>query len=358
VRIAINGLTLMRAMTGIGRTTLHTLRAMLKRNTEDEFLLVLPSDAPKDLGLDAPNLERFATDVSLTQAFKSTFFEEFRLPLKLRGARIDLYYAPSFLLPAFPGARAEVICIHDLAWRVLPRTKSLRFRTYMNGRVPSAIKRAERIVCVSEATKKDLLEHYPRAREERVRVVHNGVNLDVFKPDGTQAEIDTPYLAVVGNQDPRKNIDTLLEAFPLFRARMRACRLVVVGPGHEESRRPAAVDVVGYLEEEELASLYRGALMVVQPSLYEGFGLPVLEAMACGTPVACADIAVFREVAGDCASFFDPRKPGSIASVMDELARDDALRARLKKAGRKRAAAFSWDRTAERLLEVFQEAAA
>ena len=107
MRIAINGLTLMRTMTGIGRTTLHTLRAMLAQNTEDEFLLFLPSDAPDDLGLDAPNLEIVQTDVSLTQAVKSVIFEEFQLPLKLRGAKIDLYYAPSFLLPAPPTCAAE-----------------------------------------------------------------------------------------------------------------------------------------------------------------------------------------------------------------------------------------------------------
>ncbi|MHC5052062.1 MAG: glycosyltransferase family 4 protein [Planctomycetota bacterium] len=139
---------------------------------------------------------------------------------------------------------------------------------------------------------------------------------------------------------------------------MRAFRLVMVGPGSPPAQRPPAVDVLGYLEEEQLASLYRSALMVVQPSLYEGFGLPVLEAMACGTPVACADIAVFHEVAGDCARYFDPHKPGSIAQTMEEVARNDDLRADLCRRGVARAAGFSWDRTAEKLLAVFKEAAA
>ena len=120
MRIAINGLALTRTMTGIGRTTLHTLKAMLKRNRDDEFFLFLPTDAPDDLGLAAENLELVHTDVSLSQPIRSMLFEEFQLPLKLRGAKIDLYYAPSFLLPAFPGARTEVICVHDLAWRLLP----------------------------------------------------------------------------------------------------------------------------------------------------------------------------------------------------------------------------------------------
>jgi len=358
MRIAINGLALTRPMTGIGRTTLHTLRAMLKRNRDDEFFLYLPSDAPDDLGLAFENLELVPTDVSLSQPIQSMLFEDIQLPLKLRGARIDLYYAPSFLLPAFPGARTEVICVHDLARRLLPATESRRFRAYMNRRLPGALERAARIVCVSNATRKDLLDQFRSIRENRVRVAHNGVDLDVFRPDPDQESEDTPYLAVVGSQDARKNIDTLLEAFPIFRARMRAFRLVMVGPGAPPAKRPPAVDVLGQLEDEQLASLYRSALMVVQPSFYEGFGLPILEAMACGTPVACADVPVFHEVADDCARYFDPRKPGSIAQTMEEVARDDDLRADLCRRGAERAGGFSWDMTAEKLLAVFLEAVA
>jgi len=357
MKIAINGLAVTRDMTGIGRTTVHALRAMLRQDGTDEFLLYLPSDAPTDLGLSAPNLRLIPTDVSLSQPIKSTLFGEFQLPMRLREERIDLYYAPSFLLPAFAGAGAEVICIHDLAWRILPQSKSFRFRAYMNRRLPSTLKRAARVICVSNATKRDLLEHYGhRIAEDRVRVIPNGVDLSVFRPDPTDRPDETPYLAVVGNQDPRKNIATLLDAFPIFRARLRAFRLVMVGPGQPSQPRPPAVDVLGYLDEHALASVYRRAVMVVQPSLYEGFGLPVLEAMACGTPVACADIEVFREVAGDCARYFDPRASSSIARTMEEVAKDDGLRATMCAKGLARARLFSWDETARRLLAAFREA--
>lgn len=356
MRIAINGLAITSTMTGIGRTTLFCLRAMLKRNATDEFFLFLPENAPQDLALDAPNLVKVETGISLARPLKSVLFEEFTLPRRLKGARIDLYYAPSFLLPAFPGAGAEVICVHDLAWKILPKSKSLLFRTYMNRRLPAALKRAARVVCVSHATRNDLLHHYPRARPEVVQVVHNGVDLDLFRPDPSESG-DQPFVAVVGNQDPRKNVRTLLEAFPRFRARMRPCRLVMVGPGRRAGDKLPAVDFIGYLEEEALASLYRRALMVVQPSFYEGFGLPILEAMACGAPVACADIAVFREVAGECARYFDPRSAASISDAMEGLARDEALRARLSSDGIAHAAKFSWKKTAAKLERVFSEAA-
>jgi glycosyltransferase involved in cell wall biosynthesis len=359
MRIAINGLAVTREMTGIGRTTLHALRAMLREDTTDEFLLYLPSDAPEDLGLSAPNLELVPTDVSLSEPIRSTLFGEFGLPRKLREGKIDLYYSPSFLLPAFKGARTEVICVHDLAWRILPQSKSFRFRAYMNRRIPAALRRAARVICVSNATRRDLLEHYGgRVADERVRVVPNGVDLSVFRPDPAEKPDEVPYLAVVGNQDPRKNIGTLLEAFPIFRARLRAFRLVMVGPGQPQAPKPVAVDMLGYLDERSLASVYRKAVMVVQPSLYEGFGLPVLEAMACGTPVACADIEVFHEVAGECARYFDPREPGSIAKTMEIVARDDNLRAEMCAKGLERARSFTWDETARRLLAVFREAAA
>jgi len=222
VKIAVNGLALSREMTGIGRTTLQSLRAMLQRDSENEYLLFLPNDAPEDLGLDAPNLTKVETDVSLAQSFKSIWFGEFELPRRLRGARIDLYYTPSFLLPVYSGAEVEVICVHDLAWRFYPRTKSMRFRAYMNARLPAALKRADRIVCVSQATADDVQAEYGDGLEGRIRVVHNGVDLDTFCPAPEGVADGPPYIAVVGNQDPRKNIATLLEAFPSFRARLRA----------------------------------------------------------------------------------------------------------------------------------------
>jgi len=357
VRIAINGLALTRRMSGIGRTTLHTLRALLEFDRENEYILFLPSDAEEDLGLDAPNLACVPTEVSLSQPLRSLLFEEFAIPMRLRGAKVDLYYAPSFLLPAFPGAATEVICVHDLAWRLFPETKSLLFRTYMNRRLPAALRRAARIVCVSESTASDLRAHYASALADRVRVIHNGVDLSVFRPRRGN-EKGAPFIAVVGNQDRRKNISTLLEAFPLFRARMRPCRLVMVGPGAPPPEAPPAVDFLGYLKEAELAALYRRAMMVVQPSLYEGFGLPVLEAMACGTAVACADIPVFHEVAGECAAYFDPRDTNSIAAVMADLARDSGRREDLEARGLKRAREFPWEQTARKLSDLFREAVA
>lgn len=358
MRIAVNGLACTPTMTGIGRVTMHLVRALARLAPDDEIAVFLPKDAPGDLFPALENVASIRTDVTLRQPLQSALFEEFELPRRLRGLHVDLYFAPSYLLPAFPGAPAEVVCVHDLAWRLYPGTKSALFRAYMNARLPAALRRARRVVCVSQATADDLLLMFPEADRARVRVVHNGVDLEVFRPvPGARAEHE-PFIAVVGNCDPRKNLATLLSAFPIFRARLRGHRLVLVGPGRPPVDRPRAVDVVGYLPERQLAELYRRASMVVQPSLYEGFGLPVLEAMACGTPVACADIRVFREVAGDCAEYFDPRQAPAIADAMEWLVADDARCAELARKGPERARGFSWDRAAKRLRGVFEEALA
>ena len=355
MKVAINGLAVSRAMPGLGRMTWQTVQALLAYAPNLEIHLLLPSDAPDTLDLDHPNLHAVRTELTLDEALPT----EPATPPSVReltGTSIDVYYAPSYLLPQFTGAGAEVHGIHDLAWRMLPASKSELFRSYINRRFPAVFERADRLVCVSQATRRDLLQQFGRDLEERVRVVPQGVDLERYAPD---ADADAAaFVAVVGSYDSRKQARTLLEAFPVFRARMRPCRLVVVGPEQREAPKPPAVDFLGHLDEDELASLYRRALLVVQPTHYEGSGLPVLDAMACGTPVACADIAVFREIAGDAAHYFDPYDASSIARAMDRLARDEALRATLSRKGIERAKAFPWENAARKLAAVLAEAAA
>ena len=354
MRIAINGLTLTSRRTGIGRVTLHTLRALLASDTDDEFVVLLPSDAAPDLGLEAPNLEAIGTGVSLSEPLKSTVFEETGIPNLLRDRGIDLYYAPSFLLPLWPAAEREVICVHDLAWRRHPDSKSLQFRTYMNLRLPAALRRASRVVCVSEATRRDLLGESWPLDAAKLRVVHNGVDHARF--DHSREPVDPPYAAVVGNMDQRKNLRFLLAAIEKLRERHPRFRLKVVGPGTPPVQAEG-VDFLGYRDDADLAAIYAGARFVAQPSVYEGFGLPVLEAMAAGAPVACSDIPVFREVAGDAARYFPPDDRAAAVALMDALLTDDALCAELSRQGRERAQRFSWTRTANDLKSVFDEVA-
>ena len=329
MRIAFNGLGLTPHPTGIRRASMHTLQALRAHAPDAELVVFLPHDAPREW----EGEQTVRTRASLDRPLESTLGEE----LILRGAKFDVSYSPSYLLPRIPGARAEVVCVHDLA---------PRFRDQLRARLPHAA----RVVCPSGATAERLADEF----DTPARVVPPAVDADRFRPG--PCDESEPFVAVVGSAAPPARIDTILEAFPVFRARMRPCRLVVVG-GRPQRAGPA-VDFVDTLGDEGLAELYRRALMVVQPAHYEGFDLPLLEAMACGTPVACADTPFFREVTDGCARFFDPKDARSIADTMAALAKDEAARADLSRRGPERARAWGWDRTARALWSVFEEAAA
>ncbi|MHC4449402.1 MAG: glycosyltransferase family 4 protein [Planctomycetota bacterium] len=328
MRIAFNGLGLTPRMTGIRRASLHTLRALQAQNPDAEMIVFLPQDAPAEF--DGANTIR--TALTLDRPMAPLLGEEFIL----RGAKFDVCYSPSYLLPTIPGARADVVCVHDL---------SPRFRQHLERRLP----RATRVVCPSRSTADALADEF----NLEPSVVPHGVDTQRFHPGADRRE--DPFVAVVSNSGLPDEVDTVLEAFPSFRARLRPCRLVVVG---EAGQAPSApVDFVDCLDDDALAELYRRALMVVQPSHYEGFDLPLLEAMACGTPVACADTPFFREITGGHARFFNPRDARSIADTMAELASDGDGRAELARQGVVRAREWGWDRSARKLWDVLEEAA-
>lgn len=236
-----------------------------------------------------------------------------------------------------------VVTVHDLSFEREPWVMGLRHRLIFRVAVPYAVRRAARVLTVSERTKGDLVELYG-VDLDRVVVTPHGVDPAFAPGDGDCGS----YLLFVGAVQRRKNPLAAVDA-----AAELGLRLVVVGPGrdstlvHALERRGA--DVRGYVPKEELVRLYRGAAAVVLPSRYEGFGLPVVEAMASGTPVVAAPDAALQEVAGDAAVFVEPDR------LADGVRRALAERDRLVAAGLERAATFSWDATARRTLAVYRE---
>ena len=333
MRIAVNGLAIRADQTGLGRTTRNLVRALVRRCPSDEVTLYLPADAPRAPGLEARNLRLVPTAVTLKTPLDKLCLETPAPQVADLADAADVVYSPSFLLPDLPIEGApRVSTIHDLSWDLLPKSRALLFRSYLHRRLDETVRDARRLVCVSQATSEDLQKLRRKVPREKLRIVHHGVDLEVFRAGPSPAEPGPPFLVVVSNQDSRARIRSLVDAFPRVRARMRPCRLVPVGAGGPSQRTPPTVDFVGHMQECDIASLYRRALMVVQPSAYEGFGLPTLEAMACGTAVACADTPLFRELTGDCARFFDPADAASIAAAMEDLARGDGPRERLVRA--------------------------
>jgi glycosyltransferase involved in cell wall biosynthesis len=273
------------------------------------------------------------------------WFEQAVLPRRARRARADVLLAPNCFLPLrrpCPG----VVTVHDLAFEALPDDFSRRTGAKYRYFAPRAVRSAERVICVSQATADDVVARYG-VDPGKVRVVPNAPALPL---GDAPAPAGAPYLLAVGDLRAKKNLGRLAEA---WRHSGVEQRLVVAGHG-DPSILPPGVEATGYVDDARLDALIRGADLLVHPSLYEGFGLVVLEAMARGTPVACANATALPETAGGAAVLFDPLDVDDQARAIVAALAD---RERLAAAGRARAAAFSWERTAALTAGVLREAA-
>lgn len=281
-----------------------------------------------------------------------------------RRARLDLLHDPCGLAPflAPAGQYARVVTVHDVFARVLPRTQDPLMRLLYATLLPLTRHTADAVITVSEASRRDLQTHLglpPRL----LHVTPLGVTLPARPaPPASDPPDSAPYLLYVGNLTPRKNLRRVIQAFSQVRVADPTLTLKITGPtfwgGDAVSALAQAtpgVQLTGFVSDEALDRLYRGAQALIFPSLYEGFGLPALEAMARGCPVITANLSSLPEVVGEAGLLVDPYSVPAIAAAMTRLRQDPALRARLVQAGPPRAAQFSWQTTAERTLVVYRQ---
>ena len=238
--------------------------------------------------------------------------------------------------------------ILDLQHEVFPRFFSRSELAYRRIAYPAAVRESRLVIAISEHVKETIVERL-QVRPEQVRVIHLGIDLERLRPAGLERE---PILLYPANGWPHKNHARLLEAFARLRGKRPELRLVLTGSGLEKLPVLPGVEVRGHVPYAELVRLYQTAEALVFPSLYEGFGLPPLEAMACGCPVAASSAGALPEVCGDAARYFDPSDPDAIADAADEVLddREAAIERGLARAGR-----FSWDDCARRHESVYEE---
>ena len=297
-----------------------------------------------------------------------------RFAWRLFADRLDLFHATHYVLPPLWKTRA-VVTIHDIIHllypQFLPNRAALFYARFM---IRRALKRADRIVTVSYNTRRDLVDYFD-VSAARIEVIYNGVS-SRFRPDVAPEEksrvagrlgIPSPYLLFLGGEKPHKNVQNVVRAFAKARhERSLPHCLVLAGPLPSNPARLealiSALDLSGVIrrpgvvEEEDLPALYAGAEAFLYPTLYEGFGLPVIEAMACGTPVLTSSTSALQEIAGGYACLVDPMDVDAIASGIARLATDEKARAEYAELGKKRALDFSWDRAARRTLEAYAAA--
>jgi glycosyltransferase involved in cell wall biosynthesis len=365
--------------TGIGYYTWHLLR-LLPRVAPDARFVAWYLDARGSLGRPLDPIRASNLSIRRTR-IPSTWFERaserFNLPPVEWFAPFDVLFAPNFVPPP-TRRRRTVLTVHDLAFRRFPDTAPQATRRWL-ARLDRALQRAAMVIAVSECTKLDLMELYG-VPEDRIVVVHHGLDHETFRPAGDDAvraarerfRIDGPYLMFLGGIEPRKNLSRLVEAFARLDPELRPTLVLAGGgvawnPEGSDQLTPALdalpaevrrrIVLTGYLSEPDKVALLSGATAMVYPSLYEGFGMPVLEAMGCGAPVIASNVSALPEVAGDAAILIDPRDPDAIAAAMDRVLGDDELKDSLRHRGLARAAGFDWEDTARGTMEVLRRAA-
>jgi len=279
------------------------------------------------------------------------WWEQVALPRALRRARADLVHVPNCFLPLrrpCPG----VVSVLDLAFEAHPEDFAARTRWKYRTITPRAVRSAERVIAISEFTASDLVARYGVA-PDKVRVIPLAPAVPLRTSDGRRAS-GRPYLLSVGDLRPKKNLRRLVRAFSSLRSEGLRHRLLLAGVDAGEGPALAAdgVELLGWVDDARLDALLRDADALVHPSLYEGFGLVVLEAMARGTPVVAAGATALPETAGGAAELCDPLDPADIARAIRAVLADPAPYA---ERGRARAAAFSWERTARATRAVYEE---
>ena len=296
------------------------------------------------------------------------------VPRALRAGRIDVFHGTNHMAPPLAPV-PTVITVHDLSALWMPEHHTWRNRLLTVPQMLLSLHRAARLIAVSSSTARDLAG-LPGVDPSRICVIPEAPapELKPPSPDAVKdlvrrLSLPRTFVLYLGALEPRKNVASLVRALGLLRAAGDGrTQLVIAGAEgwrnedvHREVRRRGLEDVVhfvGYVAPGDLPALFGAATAFVYPSLFEGFGLPPLEAMACGTPVVCSNTSSLPEVVGDAALLVDPRSDGDLAAALRNLLDDEELRARLRAAGAARARLFSWERTARETLAVYREAAA
>jgi glycosyltransferase involved in cell wall biosynthesis len=353
---------------GIGTYIRNLLRQLARLDRETEYVLFCrPDDVPALATLG----ENFRPVVET--AGKYSLAEQWKIPLALRREDVTLFHAPHYVLPPLVGRRS-VVTIHDCIHLMFPQYLPNRLAfAYAQASIVTASRRATRILTVSESSKRDILR-FVDLNPEKIDVIYNGYDerfaVEPREEDVVRVrdryQLHDEFVLYAGNVKPHKNLERLIEAFHLVRNRgLDHLKLVLMGDEISKyaSLRRAVhrhqlhryVRFLGYLPEETLAVMYRLAGVFAFPSLYEGFGLPPLEAMVSGTPVVTSNVSSMPEVAGDAAVLVNPYDPEAIAEGIYQVLTDDQLRRSLRQRGIARARQFSWEDAARRVREIYQQ---
>jgi glycosyltransferase involved in cell wall biosynthesis len=388
VKIGYNALLLSENPSGVEQYILRLARALHQVDTQDDYVIYAPRDAPLE-GLTEGCWEVHRAPFRGRNRLTRVLWEQLRLPFWTYRHQVDLLHCPAYVMPTI-GSKPTVVTIHDVIALTHPELCRPRNVRHFARRLPRSARLATRIIVPSAVTRTNLVAQ-TGADPERIRVVPLGVG-EAFRPindtDALHAArkrmgLPKRFLLFVGNREPKKNLENLLKGFfaAIINMQQAAKRkggkgkagdkghaLVLVGGEGwggvskrlarlaAELQIEARVLTTGYLADDVLPYVYNMADALVMPSIVEGFGLPVLEAMACGTPVLISEDPALQEVAGNAALSINGEDLRSLREALERLMTDRVLRRRLREGGMRQAARYSWERTARETMDVYAEA--
>ena len=367
MRIACDARILALPDTGMGIYAKNLLGSLLSLKPDWEWHMFTHKEIPEDYLKKNQYIEHLLPFPDATQL--RVFWDRYYLPLHLRKVKADLFFSPLSVVP-YLSSSPSVVTIHDVAFLKLPGILPPKYHNYWCKTIARAAFKAKSIIAVSKQTKQDIIERWPISGS-KIHVIPEGVaNFFFEKVDNSTRKsilkkynINRPYIFYLSTLEPRKNANTLLRAYEdVHKDLPRETDLVIAGAKGwltSEEGEYFSVDrpnchILGYVPKEDLRALYQSANLFVFPSLYEGFGLPLLESMASGVPIIASDVAAIPEVVGSAARLFPPRDVVKLGEIIIELLSDDKQRTTLSKRGLERVKNFTWERAASATAELFE----
>lgn len=376
MRIAIDYTAAIRQGAGIGNYVRYLVDALLAQDSKNQYILLTSGRPTQERPF--PKAENVrARSIIIPDRYLNILWYRWRLPLHATyfTGQVDIYHGPDFVLPPLNGKIRKIVTVHDLAFLEHPEYAVPQLVAFLNKVVPEAVGAADVVAAVSQATRQTLIEHL-KTPPEKITIIPNGVRphfrriTDPILLAATRHKfgLKHPLVLGVGTLEPRKNHPGLIKAFHKAQSaagkNQRPAMLALAGgPGwlYEETQQLIAklklekkVRFLGRVSELELITLYSMADVFAFPSFFEGFGVPPLEAMACGAPVITSNASSLPEVVGDAALLIDPHNTSELAKAMIRLLEDEQLREELRQKGYARAQLFTWPKSASKMLSVYQ----
>lgn len=371
MRVGIDGYPLAEPRTGVGHYTLELARALAHISPADQFELVSPRPFERTAleELERSDLGNLRATNPRASSIRGHWWSV-GLPLYARRAAFDLFHGTNFDVPLWK-RRRSVVTIHDLSALLHPEKHRTRLVRRARLRLPLVVRIADMIITPTESVKREVCHHLG-VRPDKIAAIHSAARQSFQPlPFSETAEVrhrlgvEDEFLLFVGTLEPRKNLLTLLQAFAgnVGQSSRRPQLVIAGGQGwlmddaFALMKDPAISErlrLTGYLSDEDLRALYSSCRVFIYPSVYEGFGLPPLEAMACGAPVIAGRIPSLQEVLGDAARLVEPLDTGALARSISEVIENENLRQTMKAAALRQSAKFSWEQTARATLEVYR----